>query len=193
MGDRIQISGVTGTVVDLGLIRLHLMEIEGSGADRQPTGRVVVFSNAVVFQPNASFFKQIPGTDFMWHEVTLTLAPESNYQLAEKRMLAAVEAVYARYRESIEWQHRQIEETLNFEVDTPQPQIRLRLTQNGIEAVIRYPVGLDRASEVDDQISRELLHAIEQAPELKLVGSGTPNIQPAATQDGATGTPQEVA
>jgi small-conductance mechanosensitive channel len=65
MGDRVQISGVTGDVIDIGLIRLHLMEIGDVGTDRQPTGRVVVFSNAVVFQPTASFYKQIPGTNFV--------------------------------------------------------------------------------------------------------------------------------
>src|SRR5215471_9841007 len=79
VGDRVQISGVTGDVIDIGLIRLHLMELGGTGIDRQPTGRVVVFSNAVVFQPTASFYKQIPGTSFVWHEVSLTLAPETDY------------------------------------------------------------------------------------------------------------------
>ncbi len=193
VGDRIQISGVTGTVVDLGLIRLHLMEVEGTGASRQPTGRVVVFSNAVVFQPNASFFKQIPGTNFVWHEVTLTLAPESNYRLAEQRMLGAVEAVYTRYRESIERQHRQIEQTLNFEVDVPKPQSQLRLTQTGLEVVIHYPVELEHASDIDDQITRELLRAIEEAPELKLVGSATPNIQPVTNGNKESRPPLKVA
>src|SRR2546430_12234718 len=47
-------------------------------ADRQPTGRVVVFSNAIVFQPGASFYRQIPGTNFLWHKLTLTLAPEAD-------------------------------------------------------------------------------------------------------------------
>jgi small-conductance mechanosensitive channel len=37
MGDRVQISGVTGDVIDMGLIRLHLMEIGDVGTDRQPT------------------------------------------------------------------------------------------------------------------------------------------------------------
>ena len=64
-----QISGVTGNVVDIGLIRLHLMELGGNGSDRQPTGRVVVFSNSIVFESSASFFKQIPGTNFGWREV----------------------------------------------------------------------------------------------------------------------------
>ena len=178
VGDRIQISGVTGDVIDIGLIRLHLMEVGGSGSDRQPTGRVVVFSNSVVFQPSASFYKQIPGTNFVWHEVSLTLSPESDYAQAEKRMVAAVEKVYETYRQRIEEQHRAMEQTLSVAVEVPRPRSTLRLTQNGLEIVIRYPVILENAAEVDDRIARELLLALESPPRLKLVGTGSPNIQP---------------
>ena len=185
VGDRVQISGVTGDVIDIGLIRLHLMEVGGTGIDRQPTGRVVVFSNAVVFQPAASFYKQIPGTNFVWHEVSLMLAPDSDYDLAEKRVLGAVEKVYADYRESIEQQYREMERTLNFASVPPQPRSQLRVTQSGLEVVVRYPVALERAMEIDDRVTRELLHSLQQPPRLKLVGSGVPNIQPVPTPEKA--------
>lgn len=185
VGDRVQISGVTGDVIDIGLIRLHLMEIGGSETDRQATGRVVVFSNAVVFQPTASFFKQIPGTNFVWHEVSLTLAPESDYGLAEKRVLDAVEKVYSDYKERIEGQHREMQRTLNFDVPLPRPRSRLRLTQSGLEVVVRYPVELDNATEIDDHVTRELLHSLTQPPRLRLVGTGTPNIQPVSDEKAA--------
>ena len=193
LGDRVQISGVTGDVVDVGLIRLHLMELSGSGTDRQPTGRVVVFSNSIVFQPTASFYKQIPGTNFVWHEVTLTLAPQTDYHEAETRMLSAVEKVYSGYHERIEQQHRQMERTLNVSVAVPRPVSRVRLSQSGLEVVIRYPLELERAAEIDDQITRELLDALEQRPKLKLVGTGTPNIQPVSDGAGAAEQPEPVA
>ena len=178
VGDRVQISGVSGDVIDIGLIRLHLMEVGGTESDRQPTGRVVVFSNAIVFQPAASFYKQIPGTSFVWHEVSLTLAAESDFEVAEKRILGAVEKVYADYRDRIEQQHREIERTISVAVAVPKPRSRLRLTQTGMEIVIRYPVELETATEVDDRITRELIHALEEAPSLKLVGTGISGIQP---------------
>lgn len=180
VGDRVQISGVTGNVVDIGLIRLHLMELAGTGNEHQPTGRVVVFSNSIVFQPTASFFKQIPGTNFGWHEVSLTLAADSDYKIAEERVLGAVRAVYSTYSKQIEEQHRHTEKTFTLALDVPQPKSRLRLTQTGLEVVVRYPLELERSAEVDDKIIRELLAALEKPPKLRLVGSGTPNIQPVA-------------
>ena len=179
VGDRVQIASVTGVVVDIGLVRLHLMELDSPDAGRQPTGRIVVFSNAIVFQAGASFFKQIPGTSFTWHELTLTLAPDTDYHTAERRLLAAAEAVYSRYHEQIERQHRAMQDNLNLAVAVPRPHTRLRLTKGGLEVVIRFPTELENSAEMDDAVAREVLQAIEQSPRLKLVGSGTPTIQPA--------------
>src|SRR5258708_22588360 len=60
VGDRIQVSVVTGDVMDIGLVRLHLMEVSG-GVAGSPTRRVGALSNSVVFQPPAALFKQNPG------------------------------------------------------------------------------------------------------------------------------------
>jgi len=177
VGDRVQIAGVTGEVVDVGLVRMHLMELSSVGAEI-PTGRVVAFSNSIVFQPASGLFKQIPGTNFVWHEITLTLSPDSDYRVAEERLLGAVETVFADYREEIERQRRQMERTLSSTpINELCPKSRLRLTQAGLEAVIGFPVDLQRAAEIDDRVTREVLKAIDREPKLKLVGSGTPSIR----------------
>jgi hypothetical protein len=155
------------------------MEVGTEGTDPRATGRVVVFSNAVVFQPNAGLFKQIPGTNFVWHQISLTLAAESNYHLVEQRIMDAVNTVYAEYKDAMEAQRRRMEQNLSGMPIRPlDPESRLRLTQNGLEVVIRYPVELSNAAQIDDKMARALLDAIGKEPRLRLVGSGTPNLQP---------------
>lgn len=171
VGDRVQVAGITGDVVDIGLVRLHLMEVTG-GSSARPTGRVVSFSNAVVFQANAGMFKQIPGTSFLWHEVTLSLGAESNYLEAEKRALEAVNRVFAEYHDKMEMQRRGMERSLYTVRLSPfAPESRLRLTPTGVEIVIRYPVELENAAEIDDRVTRELLETIGRDPHLRLVGT----------------------
>lgn len=171
VGDRVQVAGITGDVVDIGMVRLHLMEVTG-GATPRPTGRVVAFSNAVVFQANAGMFKQIPGTSFLWHEITLTLGPESDYRQVEERMLDAVNRVYAEYREQMETQRRSMERSLHtIGIASFAPESRVRLTGSGLEVVIRYPVELSNAAEIDDRVTRELLEAIGREPRLRLLGA----------------------
>ena len=170
VGDRVQIAGVTGEVVDIGLVRLHVMELAG-GAET-PTGRVVAFSNSIVFQPTTGLFKQIPGTSFVWHEIALTLSPDSDYHTVEKRLLQVVEVVFEDYREDMERQRKQMERTLSYtQTNALRPRSRLRITSSGLEAVIRFPVTLQNAAEIDDRVTRELLKAIDREPKLKLVGS----------------------
>jgi hypothetical protein len=133
---------------------------------------VVAFSNAVVFQANAGLFKQFPGTNFLWHEITLTLGPESDYRHIEERMLNAVNKVYGAYRERMEIQRRTMERSLrSMNVSSLAPESRVRLTASGLEVVIRYPVELNSATEIDDRITRELLEAIGHEPQLRLLGA----------------------
>lgn len=179
-GDRVQIAGVTGDVVDVGLLRLHLMELT-NGPSPRPTGRVAAFSNALVFQAGAGLFKQIPGTSFLWHEITMTLGAESDYHEAEQRMLGAVNKVFEDYREKMELQRRSMERSLS-SVSTAvfKPESNLRLTPTGVEVVIRYPVELGNAAEIDDRVTRELLLALDREPKLRLLGSRGPAPNPPA-------------
>jgi small-conductance mechanosensitive channel len=176
-GDRVQIGGVTGDVIDIGLVKLSLMELGGTGTHREPTGRVAVFSNAIVFQPSGNFFKQAPGTSFVWNEVRLTLAPDVDYRLAEKRILDAVDEVFARYRDRVMRDYRHLERDLNVMLETPKPQSRLHLSQSGLEIIIRYPAETYTAPQITDEISRRVLDAINKEPRLCLSPQATANIQ----------------
>jgi len=62
LGDRVSLQGpfgyVHGEVAEIGFVRIKLREL--AGEPLQPTGRVVVFPNSVVF--TGSFFKAPPET-----------------------------------------------------------------------------------------------------------------------------------
>src|SRR5690348_973482 len=169
VGDRITMAGVTGRVVDISLVRIYLMEL--SGADLHATGRMVVLSNAVLFQPTA-LFKQIPGADYVWHTVTLTIAGTADVAEAHKRLRAAAEEIYAKYRPAIERQHAMVQRFIDFDASSPQPEVRLRLTENGLECSVRYPVELDNAAVIDQQMLKALRDALEHDSQFKLVATG---------------------
>jgi small-conductance mechanosensitive channel len=176
VGDRVQVAGVTGDVIDIGLVRLHLMEVGGGGFGARPTGRIVVFSNSVVFQANAGLFKPVPGTKFVWHEITLTLPTGTDYHRVEDRMMAAVKSVFAEYREQMDLEHRKMERMLTgVPVHNLDPESRLRLNPTGVDVVIRYPVELDKAAEIDDRIARQVLDATDHEAEVKITGSSNPD------------------
>ena len=166
VGDRITLAGVTGRVAEIGLIRLYLTEL--GGAELHPTGRLVVLSNAVIFQP-AALFKQIPGVDYTWHQATLTLDPTVDPQLARARMQTTADTVYETYRSSIEQKLRSSRDRMDFEASPPAPEVSARFAEQGLEIAVRYPVMPDESAQVDQQMNRALYDALEQAPRLAVV------------------------
>ena len=179
VGDRISVAGITGDVVDIGLVRLYLMELAGTGLDFYPTGRIVVFSNSVLFQTGTPLFKQIPGTEYAWHEIVVMIAPDGNHKAAQEKLVAAINAVYAQYRAEIERQHYAIERHVDIQVEVPRPEARLQFADAGLELLVRYPVEIRKAPDVDEEMTRKVLDLIETDETLKAAVSGNPKIRSA--------------
>ena len=179
IGDRVTISGVTGNVIDIGLVRIYLMEFAGLPGELHPTGRIVVFSNAVLFQPSA-LFKQMPGADFIWRSVILTLQADAPLELARASLTAAVDSVWEKYREAIEQQHAALERSVDLQMSVPHPDARLRYSDSGLEFVAHYPAEMQHAATTDDAVMKALYDAIAADPRLQLAAGGAPRLNPAS-------------
>jgi small-conductance mechanosensitive channel len=181
VGDRVQVGTVKGDVVDIGLVRFHLMELSGGTADSEPTGRIVAFSNAVVFQSTANLFKQIPGTNFIWREILLKFAPESDYHAIQDRVRNAMDTAFADYRDSLERERRQMEMSLtSISASELKPRIHVHFTTSPIEVLIRYPVILEKATEIDERVIENIFAAVDREPKLKLINSEIPALKAGA-------------
>jgi len=158
VGDRVQIGTVTGEVIDLGLVRLHLMEI---GPQQRPTGRIVAFANSVVFQASGGIFKEIPGVSLAWREFTLSIPGDGDFAVIKQHLLDAAHRVLEDYREEFDRQTRALQRASSSRAaEHPQADVQLRFSAGSIEAIVRYPVPLQRAAEVEERVSRALLDAV---------------------------------
>jgi small-conductance mechanosensitive channel len=179
IGDRISVAGVTGDVVDVGLVRLYIMELAGTGVDLYPTGRIAVFANSVLFQPTTPLYKQVPGTEYAWHEVSIGLAAGGNHKLVHDKALAAVNAVFGEYREVLERQQGTIGDRMEIVLKAPAPEAKFQLNDDGPTLLIRYPVQLRRASEIDDRVAQALIDIMAKDEAAKTAIAGTPKIRAA--------------
>jgi small-conductance mechanosensitive channel len=166
VGDRITLAGVTGRVVDIGLIRIYLMEL--IGPELRSSGRMVVLSNAVLFQPTA-LFKQMPGGDYFSHTILLTFSPATDIQEAQTRLAEAADSVYENYRPAIEQQHAALQRFIDFETAMPRPEVYLQFSDKGLECTVRYPVEPARAASIDQKMLVAVRAAQAKPPELELV------------------------
>jgi small-conductance mechanosensitive channel len=179
VGDRITIAGVTGDVVDVSIVRFYLLELAGTGIDLQPTGRIVAFSNAVLFQATSPMFRQVPGTDYTWHEIAISLNPGGNYEFVEQNMMEVIKSVYEKYQPILDRQQNTIEKRFEIPFMPLKPRAQLQLSDTGLEVVVRYPVGLRENVGADDEIARSLIDLIARKEDLRAAVSGLPKIRAA--------------
>jgi small-conductance mechanosensitive channel len=175
-GDRVTVGGVTGNVIDIGLVRIYMAELAEVDGELHPTGRIVVYSNSILFQPSA-LFKQLPGTDYVWHTVHMTLTPDSDPQLAERRLKEAAAAVYQRQRTGTGATHEEFDMAMHSALEQREPVIRTEPGAKGLTVTIRYRVNLRHAEEIDRELIQAFRDAIAREPKLKLVEDGEPVLQ----------------
>jgi len=172
VGDRVQVGSVSGEVVDIGLVRFHLLEMSDGATDAEPTGRVVAFSNSVVFQSTSGLFKHLPGINFSWREIILKFASDSDFHAIRDRLHQAIDKAYANYRDSLDLQRRQMEMSLSsISAAELKPRLRIHFSTSAIEVSVRFPVVIDKAGEIDERIISEIFATIAHEPKLKLLNA----------------------
>lgn len=178
VGDRITIASVTGDVIDVGLVRFYLMELAGAGPELNPTGRVAVFSNAVLFQAGTPLYKQVPGTGYAWHELTVKLADGADFRMTGDAIVQSIHRVYEGYRASVEHEHKGMQNWMQTSIDTPEIQSRLQFSGAAFQLWVRYPVEIGRAGLIDEKVTGVLLDRMAADPAIKSAVAAMPSIQP---------------
>ncbi|MGN9779409.1 mechanosensitive ion channel domain-containing protein [Micromonospora sp. H33] len=159
VGDRIQMCGVRGDVLDITPLRTRILE-SGSSSDpeswirgRQYTGRVVSLSNRFVF--TAPVYNSSTVLDHLWEELTLPIPYQADWHLAERILREEAEAISSttEARRAIE-QMRHRYPVAEAEVD---PRVFIRATPNWVELSARFVVPVRAARHVKDQVTRRVL------------------------------------
>lgn len=135
-GDRIEVNGIQGDVIDIRLLHSTLMEIGGwVGAD-QSTGRILHFPNAWLYQHG--IYNYTRGFGFIWNEIPFTITFRSDWNAAREIILdmASETADIVEQQVKQEIQQMSREYLIHYSILTPF--VYVRVTQNGVELTLRY-------------------------------------------------------
>lgn len=98
IGDRVEMDGQRGDVIDIRLFQFTLNEI-GNWVDAdQSTGRIIHIPNGTVFTKSQANYSQ--GFSHIWHEINLTVTFESDWRLVKKILTEILEKHTAHLTES---------------------------------------------------------------------------------------------
>ncbi len=165
VGDRVQVGGVRGDVIDITPLRTKLMEIGSSVGDdswirgRQYTGRIAAVSNMATFEQPV--YNYSASFEFLWEEVTIPIAYRDDWRTAEQ--IVNEEAV--RISSSREAELAIAEMVKHYPVARTEVESRvfIRATDNYLELAARFVVPVRAARWATDEVTRRILERLEAA------------------------------
>jgi small-conductance mechanosensitive channel len=181
-GDRVQLGGISGDVMDIGVLRTTIMET-GQWVDGDLyNGRIVLIANSFVFkEPVFNYSGDFP---FLWDEIKIPVQYGSNYEKARDILNRAGQVVGGDLtKKSLETWHN-LQDKYRLEDAQTEPMVSIVLNDNWVEFTLRYVVNYKkrRVSKTDlftmilkefEETNGEVKFAsatfhLVEAPELKI-------------------------
>lgn len=167
LGGRIEVAGVRGDVIDIGVFKLTLVEVRGEGLGDQSSGRLVTVPNFKILTDPVYHFTA--GSPFVWDEIEFTVTFESDWERAKEIVTEAGREVVEPHRAEIDAGFRQIESTYAFRYGVMTPIVYTSVGPSGILLRLRYLTHVRRRRDNRDAISRKVLTRFrEAAPAVEL-------------------------
>jgi len=165
VGDRIELGGVRGDVIDITLLRTKMLEI-GSAEDdkswvkgRQHTGRIVAVSNKSTFTSPVYNFSAI--FEFIWEELTVPITYSSDWHEAER--IITEEAVRASASDGARAAIGAMERRYPIPHAEVEPRVFVRATDNWMELSARFVVPVRQARTAKDAMIRRIRERLDEA------------------------------
>jgi len=158
VGDRIQIAGHRGVVLDHDIFATKLLEIGPGQASHLYTGRVTVFPNSLLF--SNALVKENPAQEYGLYILVIPLRDQDDWRDAERHLLDAAKVECTPFMEEAGRQMKLLEQANLLEAPSPSPRITIQLSEPGrINLVLRFPAPDRGRSRVEQAILRRYLTA----------------------------------
>ena len=167
LGDRIEVNNTRGYVVGISPLNTTVREFGGSLAGDVHTGRYVTIPNSQIVRGNV--FNATKDTPYVWDEVTITVAPQSDVNAAEALLLSAAEEVVgpmmrdgtARVRSKYEFDDLR-------EYVTEQPMVLWSLRDAGLDLTLVYFCPVFERSRYRTALVKDILERLSTRPDIRI-------------------------
>jgi small-conductance mechanosensitive channel len=152
LGDWVEINGVTGEVVELGMFHTVLLETGNWTDSGHPTGRRVTFTNS--FAIEGHYFNFSTSGQWLWDELQIVLpAGQSPYPLVDAIQEKVLEATSEGARQAEqEWQGAAKSRDMN--TLSAAPAINVKPVIGGTEISVRYITRANERSQLRAKLNR---------------------------------------
>ena len=166
VGDRVQLGGIKGDVIDITFMRTTLMELgEWVNGDLY-TGRIVRIANSVVFTaPLFNYSKDLP---FLWDEIVISVKSESEISLVRQVLVDVADEVVGEYVKHAKLHWESVKNKYLVEDERLDPIISLNVSGTTLEYTVRYPVDFKERRVTKDKLFEEIMKRFKSHDEVVL-------------------------
>lgn len=166
IGDRIEIDGIRGDVIDTNLFLTKILEIGPSNFTHQFTGRSVSIPNSLFLTKeviNESFMHR-----YVLHVFKLSFPRNVDWRMAEKCMMEASFEECNNFIEKAQVNMDHLSRREGIEVPKVEPRITYKFTNaNELEMIVRVPSPAARKGNIEQQILKRFMEKFLPDPNLK--------------------------
>jgi hypothetical protein len=158
-GDRVQLGGIKGDVIDIGVLRTTLMEL-GQWVDGDLyNGRIVRVANSFVFkEPVFNYSADFP---FLWDELAVPVRHGSDPRLARQVIEQAAQEVVGDYVATASAAWRDMVRKYVIEDASVRPTVYLMVTDSWLAFTLRYVVDYRRRRSTKDALFSRILQLMD--------------------------------
>ncbi|TYB75854.1 mechanosensitive ion channel domain-containing protein [Bizionia myxarmorum] len=153
-GDRIEINGIKGDVIDIDSVCTTMMEIGAWVTSDNYSGRIVKLSNAFVFKgPVYNYSRDFP---FVWDEFNLPIRYGSDLELAKAIVIAVAQENLSDYVNNsiLEWKN--VVNKYYIEDAQVESTLAITMTDNWIQFNLRYIVDYKKRRHTKHGLNEEI-------------------------------------
>lgn len=159
VGDRVQLGGILGDVIDVGVLRTTLMECGGWVKGDLYNGRIVRVANSFVFkEPVYSYSGQFP---FLWDEITVPVKYGTDHREARTILEKIAKELLADYADGAKESWGRLVREYRTEDAKLDPMVTLAANDNWIEITLRYVVDYRARRTTKDRVFTRLLDEVD--------------------------------
>lgn len=174
IGERVQLGGIKGDVIDISPLRTTVMEL-GQWVDGDLyNGRIVRIANSFVFkEPVFNYSGDFP---YVWDEMKFPIRYGSDMDSVRALLTSAATEACGQYVEQAKagWTH--VQTRYSVEAASLDALVTLSLTDNWVEFTLRYVVPFDKRRITRDRLSVLVLHGVEQSNGAIQLGTTTMDV-----------------
>lgn len=158
-GDRVQLGGIKGDVMDIGVLRTTIMET-GQWVDGDLyNGRIVLVANSFVFkEPVHNYSGDFP---FLWDEIKISIQYGSNYEKTNEILLSIGKEVTGDVPEKSKQKWDILQHKYRLENAQTEPMVSLVANDNWVAYTLRYVVDYKRRRTIKTELFTKIINAFE--------------------------------